>query len=224
MPVIEDRINVKETYDDSQELLNTIKFPQNIKNLNLRLPKSQYQDNEELESMPSTEKKSRLMTKISQPILLKESQNNISDDVQRELDKYAAIAEIEKKYADYPYKRSRKHKQIPKTTPSSQNGIPNLYKKYREKAKGIAEAMQKKQSYLQLKEKYARRAKEVEELEHKNILINKRIAESINHSRDYGSPDPYKNRNNYHYNLPEHSKSQNSHILSKSENYREKEK
>ena len=160
MPAIDEHLNEEENNEIWQELLNTIKFPRNIKHLNNRLPKSQYELEEEEEYQDDFSNNFKLETKNSQPILPVEPQSdNVPDDIKREIAKYEAIAEIERKYAVPSSKKMKKQRQIPKTTPSSINGIQNVYMKYKDKAKGIAESIKKKNNYLQMKEKICKASK-----------------------------------------------------------------
>lgn len=201
MPALEEHMTEEDEYDINQELLNTIKFPRNIKHLNNRLPKSQYKDGREFSSQASLERSPELISKKSQPILpVNKSQDNVTDDIQREIEKYEAIAEIERKYGGSKSRKGKKQRQIPKTTPSSNNGIPNIYNKYKEKARDIAESMKKKNNYLMLKEKYSKRAKEVEEYEKREkLLLHKRVAQGIPADESYEGISAHKDRNNYHY-------------------------
>lgn len=224
MPAIEEHLNEEDNNEIWQELLNTIKFPRNIKHLNNRLPKSQYELEEELDIMPDFSNKFKLETKNSQPILPIEPQtDNVPDDIKREIAKYEAIAEIERKYAAPSSKKTKKQRQIPKTTPSSINGIENIYIKYKDKAKGIADSIKKKNNYLQMKEKYAKRAKEVEEIEKKEkILLHKRVIGSMQNSEIYDSPGIYKHRDNFHYQISaDRNQNYNGSSNSKSEDYRD---
>jgi hypothetical protein len=227
MPAIDEHLEEEDNYEICQELLNTIKFPRNIKHLNNRLPKSQYKEGDfESQQSLSENKKSELATKNSQPVLpVHKSMSDVPDDIQREIAKYEAIAEIERKYggAKSGKSKGKKQRQIPKTTPSSHDGIPNIYMQYRDKARGIAESIKKKNSYLQLKEKYSKRAQEVEEIEKREkLLLHKRIAGDMQPGESYDSPGLYKDRNNYHYHLKSgRGVALHSHGNSKSEDYRE---
>lgn len=223
MPAIDEHLNEEDNYELNQELLNTIKFPRNIRHLNNRLPKSKYKGYDEFESHNSSEIQSReLAPKNSQPVLAPSNiTNNASDDIQREIDKYEAIREIERKYGNPTPTKGKKQRQVPKTTPSSMNGIPNIYMKYKDKARGIADSYKKKDSYIRLKEKYSKRAKEVEEIERKDkLLLNKRIANDVTRDNSYESAGMYNQRGNYHYQLPAGASPQYS-IHSKSEDYRD---
>lgn len=208
MPAVDEHLAEEDTYEISQELLNTIKFPRDIKHLNKWLPKSQYGNSSEYGNEPLSEKKD-LATKNSQPLLsIEESFANESEEAKREVDKYEAIAEIERKYGVPESRRVKKHRQIPKTTPSSVNGIPEIYNKYKAKARDIAESLQRKEeentrknNYNVLKAKYLKRAKEVEEIEKRDkILLHKRISNNHNVSSDAYQPILYKKRGNFHYN------------------------
>lgn len=231
MPAVDEHLADEDTYEISQELLNTIKFPRNIKHLNNRLPKSQYGDSSEYGHEPNSEKK-LLGSKNSQPLIsIEESLNNESEEIKREVDKYEAIAEIERKYGNNESTRVKKQRQIPKTTPSSINGIPEIYNKYKEKARNIAESLQKKKeeeavlrkhNYMILKEKYMKRAKEVEEIENRDkILLRKRVSNNHNVSSDAYQPILYKQRGNFHYNnRPGRNEDFDRGMHSKSEDYK----
>uniref|UniRef100_A0A7S3NB87 non-specific serine/threonine protein kinase n=1 Tax=Euplotes harpa TaxID=151035 RepID=A0A7S3NB87_9SPIT len=218
MPAIDEHLNEEENYEICQELLNTIKFPRNIKHLNNRLPKSQYTD--EIETQPSEEKKVELVSKNSQPLLPEAQGDNFSEEMKKEIAKYEAIAEIERKYGNLKSTKGKRQRQIPKTTPSSINGIPEMYVKYKDKARGIAES---KKNYLVIKEKYAKRAKEVEQIEQKEkILLHKRVTGGPAQGQVYDSPGLYKRRANYHYDIPKGRNQHSiSHLNSKSEECRE---
>lgn len=218
MPAIDEHLNEEENYEICQELLNTIKFPRNIKHLNNRLPKSQYTD--EIDTQPSEEKKVELVSKNSQPLLPEVQGDNFSEEMKKEIAKYEAIAEIERKYGNLKSTKGKRQRQIPKTTPSSINGIPEMYVKYKDKARGIAES---KKNYLVIKEKYAKRAKEVEQIEQKEkILLHKRVAGGPAQGQVYDSPGLYKKRANYHYDIPKGRNQHSiSHLNSKSEECRE---
>jgi serine/threonine protein kinase len=224
MPAVDEHLAEEDEYEICQDLLNTIKFPRNIKHLNNRLPKSQYEEEGSIfESSPQL-RKPDLISKNSQPNLpVHKSQSNVSDDIQREIEKYEAIAEIERKYGVGKSKSGRKQRQIPKTTPSSVNGIPNLYNKYKDKARDIAESMKKKNNYLHLKEKYSKRVKEVAEIEKKErIQLHKRVAKGILNSKAYDVPEAYHERENYHYQLNSGIRNAENHAPgSKSEDLRE---
>lgn len=47
MPALEEHLLEDENIEMSNELMNTIKFPKNLKHLNNRLPKSQYKEGEQ---------------------------------------------------------------------------------------------------------------------------------------------------------------------------------
>jgi NIMA (never in mitosis gene a)-related kinase 1/4/5 len=223
MPALEEHLLEEDDYEICQELLNTIKFPRNIKTLNNRLPKSQYKDDGELLSKSPSNIKPELATKNSQPVFSQyKSTDNASRDSQRELDKYEAIAEIERKYGGNKSRTGKKHRQIPKTTPSSNNGIPNIYVKYTKEAREIAES-HKKKNYQELKQKYSQRAKEVEEIEKREkLLLHKRVANGVSSNNSYELPNINKERSNYHYDVPSLRKyNAISHLNSKSEDYRD---
>ena len=234
MPAVDEHLLEEETYDISQELLNTIKFPRNIKHLSNRLPKSQYQNLNDSETKDSESERKELYTKNSQPVILTEANVNMHNDsheMKRELDKYEAIAEIERKYGAPKSRRSKKQRQIPKTTPSSINGIPDIYMKYKQKARLIAESLknkeddinEKKNNYIKLKEKYIKRAKEVEQIEKQNKLLLHKRAKQHNVSTDAYQPMKYiKDRSNYHYDVPiGRNHKMNGNMNSKSEDHRE---
>lgn len=220
MPACESHLLDEETYEINKELLNTIKLPRNLKHLNNRLPKSQYKENDVYRSDSSGRIK-ELSTKKSQPVLsMHKSQDNLPKDIKREADKYEAIAEIERRYGGKKSRTGKKHRQIPKTTPSSANGIPNIYSKYKEEARDIAESMKKK-NYLKLREKYSQRAKEIEELEKKEkLLLRNRVANGVAHNASYDYPrEPH--RQGYHEMKSEKKYDLVSHMNSRSEDYRE---
>ena len=227
MPAVDEHLKEEDNYEICQELLNTIKFPRNIKHLSNRLPKSQYKDDGDLEShSPSSAYRPELVSKNSQPVLqMHRSQGDVPDDVQREIEKYEAIAEIERKYGGSKSRTGKKQRQVPKTTPSSQNGIPNIYMKYKEKARDIADSMtSKKKNYINLKEKYSKRAKEVEKYEknrEQKMLIRNRVAQGVSGNQSYELP-PVNDRSNYHYGMNSGRKYNIlNHVNSKSQDYRE---
>lgn len=237
MPALEEHLPEEDTYEISQELLNTIKFPRNIHHLNNRLPKSQYANDSDFSVKEPVSEKKELYPKNSQPIIPIEKYSlNHSEELKREIDKYEAIAEIERKYTQPDSSRTKKQRQIPKTTPSSINGIPEIYSKYKNKARIIAASLKqkeeideitRKQNYLNLKEKYLKRAKEVEEIEKRDkILLHKRIANNHNVSSDAYQPVLYsRDRKNYHISLKTgRNQAINNHMNSKSEDYREESK
>jgi len=171
MPSIDEHLAEEDEYEICQDLLNTIKFPRNIKHLNNRLPKSQYQ-----------------------------STSDVTEDVQREIEKYEAIAEIERKYTDNKPVKQKKQRQIPRTTPSSNNGISDMYSKYQDRARGMQDSIKKKNNYILLKEKYNKRAKEVAEIEKKErLLLHRRVAQGVLNNGSYDKPRDYEDRANYHY-------------------------
>mmetsp|Transcript_25356 Transcript_25356/g.28122 ORF Transcript_25356/g.28122 Transcript_25356/m.28122 type:complete len:178 (-) Transcript_25356:105-638(-) len=96
------------------------------------------------------------------------------------------------------------------------NGIPNIYMKYKEEARDVANSMKKK-NLIRIKEKYSNRVKEVEVMEKKkSLLMHKRVANGASHNVSYDAPRDDE-RSNYHYNLP-HS---GNHLNSRSEDYRD---
>ena len=98
MPACEEHLLDEENYEINKELLNTIKLPRNLKHLNNRLPKSQYTGIESPRDVSSTKIK-ELSSKKSHPVLpVQLSQDGQNKEMQREIEKYEAIAEIERKY------------------------------------------------------------------------------------------------------------------------------
>ena len=222
MPACDEHLLEEENYEISKELLNTIKFPRNLKHLNNRLPKSQYRHQEGEEGSNSSVRIKELKTKNSQPILpLHKNQDKDSIELKREVQKYEAIAEIERRYGEKKSRTGKKKRQIPKTTPSSNNGIPNIYMKYKKEARDIAESLKKK-NYMKLKEKYSLRAKEVEAIEKKEkLLLHHRVANGVSHNASYDAK-LQDDRNNYHYSM-EKGNPYNivAHSNSRSQDYRE---
>jgi serine/threonine protein kinase len=227
MPALEEHLLDEDDYEICQELLNTIKFPRNIKAMNNKLPKSQYKDDGDLISKVPTTIKPEMPTKSSHPVLPHyKSNDNVPSDVQKEIDKYEAIAEIERKYGGNNTRTGKKNRQIPKTTPSSNNSVPNIYIKYKNEARIIAaDSLKKKHSYRELKDKYSSRAKEVEKVEkHEQLLLHKRVVNGVVSNNSIELPSIHRDRNNYHYQEPSPSiKKYNimNHANSKSEDYRD---
>ncbi len=220
MPACEEHLLEEENIEISQELLNTIKFPRNLKHLNNRLPKSQYKDPDMFRSDSSGRSK-ELSAKKSHPVLnIHKSQDNIAQESKREVSKYEAIAEIERRYGGKKSRTGKKKRTIPKTTPSSINGIPNIYNKYKEEARGIAESMKKK-NYMKLREKYSQRQKEVEKYENQEkLILRNRVANGVSHNASYDYPRDEK-RQNYHEMRNDKKYDLVSHMNSRSEDYRE---
>jgi serine/threonine protein kinase len=225
MPALEEHLLDEDDYEICQELLNTIKFPRNIKAMNNKLPKSQYKDDGDLISKVPSTIKPEMPTKSSHPVLPHyKSNDNVPSDVQKELDKYEAIAEIERKYGGNNTRTGKKSRQIPKTTPSSNNSVPNIYIKYKNEARIIAaDSLKKKHSYRELKDKYSSRAKEVEEIEKREkLILHKRVVNGVLSNNSYELPSIHRDRNNYHYQEPSIKKYNiMNHMNSKSEDYRD---
>ena len=212
MPALEEHLLDEDDYEICQELLNTIKFPRNIKAMNNKLPKSQYKDDGDLISKVPSTIKPEMPTKSSHLVLPHyKSNDNVPSDVQKEIDKYEAIAEIERKYGGNNTRTGKKNRQIPKTTPSS-----NII---------AADSLKKKNSYRELKDKYSSRAKEVEEIEKRDrLLLHKRVVNGVVSNNSFELPSIHRDRNNYHYQEPSPSiKKYNimNHMNSKSEDYRD---
>lgn len=224
MPACEEHLLEEENYEISQELLNTIKLPRNLKHLNNRLPKSQYEENE-IEKENCQVPKKELSPKLSQPVLgINKSHDNLPKDPAREAAKYEAIAEIERKYGRKKSRTGKKQRQIPKTTPSSINGIPNIYNQCREEARDAAESL-KKQNYLKLREKYSQRAKEVEKLEREKRMLRNQMVQDVangaSHNASYDYPRDAAKRPNYHEMRSGRKYDLISHMNSRSEDHRE---
>jgi len=220
MPACEEHLLEEENYEISQELLNTIKLPRNLKHLNTRLPKSQYED-EEAYKWEASYSHQELPQKKSYPILPPtKSQDSLPQETKREVDKYEAIAEIERRYGDKESRAGKKERQIPRSTPSSGNSIPNIYNKYAEEARDIAESVKKK-NYLKLKEKYNQRAKEIEQIEKEKRMLRNRVANGVAHNASYDYPREIVKRQNYHQMRNDRRYDLINHMNSRSEDYRD---
>ncbi|CAI2364232.1 unnamed protein product [Moneuplotes crassus] len=220
MPACEEHLLEEENYEISQELLNTIKLPRNLKHLNTRLPKSQYED-EEAYKCEASYSHQELPQKKSYPILPPtKSQDSLPQETKREVDKYEAIAEIERRYGDKESRAGKKERQIPRSTPSSGNSIPNIYNKYAEEARDIAESAKKK-NYLKLKEKYNQRAKEIEQIEKEKRMLRNRVANGVAHNASYDYPREIVKRQNYHQMRNDRRYDLINHMNSRSEDYRD---
>lgn len=118
MPSVDEHLLEEENLEITQELMETIKFPRNIQHLNHRLPKSNYKKSEDIKIEESPVRE--LVAKNSQPVLpMLSIPGGRSPAAKREVNKYEAIAEIERRYAGSKPKSRKKQWQLPKTTPSS---------------------------------------------------------------------------------------------------------
>ena len=123
MPALEEHLVEDEDLPEGEALLNTIKVPRNLRHLTERLPKSNYIN----ASQPPGK---RTLPQV--PGQLSNMNASRPEDPQSILgmSESSEPQEVSTAHGGGGAGLGKKKRTVPKTTPSSRNGIQNLYAKY----------------------------------------------------------------------------------------------
>lgn len=183
MPSVEEHLTTEDDDQINQELLNTIKIPRNMKLLQGKLPKSQYED-DKLEELDDV---NELMGGLKEGLKLSPPQSNSvtnlhhpdTNDVPDTLPTTATNKETEAIIRDIRSRHgidsavheiTKKKRKNPRTTPMNLelvNAKPKKYQMYRNlnsqnRKNETTDMVPRRNNYKNIHEKYMQRAKEIE--------------------------------------------------------------
>lgn len=174
MPAVEEHLTEEDDGDMNIELLNTIKIPRNMKLLQGKLPKSQYEEDkeEELDDVGDLIEESKKYKPSSKNAYM----NYVAPVTATSKDADPILKEIQSKHNLEGHNEiikdiQKKKRKNPKTTPM--NLVPlrtkaKKYEMYRDLTKNKDKYdISKKRNYANIHQKYMERAKEVEAQEQK---------------------------------------------------------